>query len=121
MRIETSYYDNIKNIDKDKILISISGDISKEIKDKIDLWDKRLAPSWSIYKEYTETKDEILYTKRFYKEILEKRNLLNIINEWIAKFGKDKTYVLLCYEEEGLFCHRHLVYKEFKILIDKNQ
>jgi len=109
MKIIESYYENIDNLPKEYILISISGDISDEIKEKIDLWERRLAPSWSIYKEYKDTGNELQYTKRFIKEIVSKIDYEEMIDSWKFRFGCNKTFVLLCYEKPEEFCHRHLV------------
>ena len=42
----------------------------------------------------------------FYKQVLSKLDA-NIVLEELQAFGKD--VVLLCFEEENEFCHRHLV------------
>ena len=115
-KIIESFYDNINNLPKDYILVSISVDISEEIKNKINIWERRLAPSWSIYKEYNETNDKEKYTKRFYEERLSKIDLDEIIRGWEYQYGCGKTFVLLCYEKPDEFCHRHIVLEE----INKN-
>ena len=112
MKFFTSYYDNIEYIKEkypEAILISISGGISKEIKDKIDFWDNRFAPSLSIYNEYKDNLDEKLYIKRFNEEILKNRDINQILYSWSLSFGQEKKYILLCYEKPNDFCHRHLV------------
>lgn len=110
----TSYYANIKNIPNDYTLISISGGITPEIEKVIDIHDKSLAPSLSIFKEYKDGYDTELYTKRFRSEVLPKVDLNKKLVEWAEKTTKDKNkFVLLCYETPKDFCHRHLVAEEF--------
>jgi uncharacterized protein YeaO (DUF488 family) len=107
--IYTSYYANIKNIPSDFVLVSISGGITKDIENAVDIWDKRLAPNLSIFKEYKKSEKTILdekqYVLRFKNEILENRDLKTIIES----YGKDKDIVLLCYEKPEDFCHRQIV------------
>ncbi len=115
MKFKTSYYANIPNIRKDYILVSISGGITNDIKKLIDIHEKRLAPSWSIFEQYKtslpDTLREHKYIERFQNEILDNLD----INELLNSFGdKDKTYVLLCYEKPSDFCHRHIVAREIE-------
>jgi len=116
MKFVTSYYAKISEIKKhypEYIMVSISGDIPNYIKDIVDLWDKRFAPNWSLFKEYKNSpegpKREIQYVKRFKNEIMSKRDINSILKEWSDKFGKDKTFVIMCYEKPQDFCHRHIV------------
>ncbi|MCT4574649.1 MAG: DUF488 domain-containing protein [Alphaproteobacteria bacterium] len=69
---------------------------------------KKLAPSWSIYKEYRKTGDVQRYIKRFKEEILAPLDATKVFKE----LGSDA--ILLCYEKEGEFCHRHLVAQWFE-------
>ena len=109
----TSYYANIKNIPEEYITVSISGDIPEYINTEVDVWDKRLAPNWSLFKEYKESHEgltrELQYVKRFKKEILSNIDLNEIINSWNNELKMDKTYVILCYETPEEFCHRQIV------------
>jgi len=108
IKILTSYYDNIQNIPKEYILISVSGGISKAIEESVDLWDRTLAPSLSIYDEYSASRDHVRYTERFTAERLTKINWEDKIRNWEALFP-NRTLVLLCYEKPDEFCHRHLL------------
>lgn len=51
---------------------------------------------------------EPIYTPKFKMEVLDKLNATEIF-EKIKKLSNGKDVVLLCYEKEGDFCHRHLV------------
>jgi len=67
---------------------------------------KKLAPSWSIWKEWHDSEDidkDEIYTERFENEILSKLNAKDVYDD----LGDDA--ILLCYEGPGKFCHRHLV------------
>lgn len=112
MKIVTSYYANIKNLPEDYTLISISGRISEDILNAIDIHDKALAPSWSIFKDYKETYDTEVYEKRFVNEVLPNINLKHKLKEWQEISGNDK-FALLCYETPNDFCHRHIVAEAF--------
>jgi uncharacterized protein YeaO (DUF488 family) len=114
MKIFTSYYANIKNIPRGYFLVSASGGIADGIKDTIDVWDKTLAPSWSIYKEYKEGNDTALYTRRFAAEILPKIDWKQKLKTWASWYGEDANIVILCYEKPGEFCHRHLLAQDIK-------
>ena len=110
----TSYYRNIdfiKTLKDDYILVSISGGITKEIENSIDIWDKSLAPSYDIFKEHKESNSNdkyINYTKRFKSEILTKEDTLKSIEKYID-MSKDTNVVLFCYELPHQFCHRNIV------------
>ena len=112
MKIFTSYYANIKNIPDDYILVSISGGLTKEIENSIDYWDKYFAPSLDIFTEFKKSElpnKEEIYVRRFKDEVLGNRDINEILKSWTDKFGKDKKYVMLCYETPEDFCHRQIV------------
>ena len=112
MKILTSNYENLPNIPKDYILVSISEKINKNIQDKIHIWDNRLAPTWDMYQEYKYSGNVEQYKEQLLNERLSILDLDSILLEWIATYGKDKTFVLLCYESTNKFCHRYLVREE---------
>lgn len=109
----TSYYANIRNIPDDYILVSISGDIPDYLKERVDVWDRRLAPNLDLFTEYKNSPEgkarEIQYIKRFKNEVLDKRDLNEIIESWDTELLEDKSYVILCYETPDDFCHRQIV------------
>lgn len=105
IKIYTSYFANMKNIDKDVFTISICG--------KCPEWYlgeeyKVLAPKYWFFSEYKKTKDEVYYTNMYDAFVLDKLSIHNII-EHLENAGNHKDVVLLCYEKPGDFCHRHLV------------
>lgn len=68
----------------------------------------KLAPSYSIFKEYKDCGNKDLYTTRFKDEILSNLDPLRVVSElYLLSNGNDVT--LLCYEKPTDFCHRHLV------------
>ena len=113
MTFATSYYANMKNIPKDSIKVSISGDIPDYLKETVDEWDRRFAPNWSLFKEYKDSPEgltrELQYIKRFKTEVLIENDITEIIKDWGDKHGLNQKYVLLCYETPEDFCHRHIV------------
>lgn len=114
MNIYTSYYTN-KSIPKNFIKVAISSKVFEQFQKDISIFEKDLSPSWSIFKEYTDKKDEKLYVKRFKEEILSKINLKEKIDFWKTK---GENIVLLCYEKPNEFCHRHIIAEEIENLLD---
>lgn len=106
MKIYTTYFANLKKIDQSKIIpVSICG---KPIPGWTGLEYKKLAPSWSIYKEYKNSLDQERYVRRFKAEILQKLDKDTVLQELSAMTG-GQDFALVCYEKPGDFCHRHLV------------
>ncbi len=64
---------------------------------------KKLAPKYSFFKKYKDDGDKEYYTKQYYKEVLDKLDPQEVLNE----LGEDA--ILLCWEKKGIFCHRRLV------------
>lgn len=113
MTVQTSYYANIPKLPKDSITVSISGALEDYVDlSLLDHWDRRMAPSWDIFKEYKSQPEgvtrEELFVKRFKNEIIPKLNFKEIFDEYIEKFG-DKTFILVCYETPKDFCHRQII------------
>ena len=103
--IYTGYFAKLKEYENNGLIpISISGK-APDFYNGIEY--KRFAPSWSIYNNYKNGNiDEFGYTERYKKEILDKLNPVEI-KQFLTSFDKD--IILLCYEKQGDFCHRHLV------------
>ena len=108
LRIYTSYFGAIDKFPSTFEPIAICGGIPNWYSGK---WIKKLAPSWSIWKEWHDStapdKNEH-YVSRFIPERLDKLDVQNVLNEIIELVGS-KTPCLLCYEKPDEFCHRHLV------------
>ena len=103
-KIYTSYFGGLKKLPNTITPISICG---KPIPGWTGLEFKKLAPSWSIYKEYKESFDQERYIRRYQAEILGKLNPQEILGEILNLSEGD--IALVCYEKPGDFCHRHLV------------
>ena len=113
MKIFTSYYANIKNIPDDYILISISGGITEDIRNVVDMQDTRLAPKKEFFMEYKESEEgpvrEKEYVKQFKGKVLKDLDINEVLKSWSDLFGKSQKYVMLCYETPESFCHRQIV------------
>lgn len=106
MNIYTSYFANVKNIDKDIVPISIAR--SRPRFSNSILPYLTLAPAISLlykYKEHIIT--EIEYTQ-IYNEKLSKISV-DVVLKDLERIGGGKDVVLLCWEGKGKFCHRNLV------------
>lgn len=106
MKIWTTYFAAIKKLPLDRILpISICGK-------PIEGWEypqyKKLAPSWSIYKEYKDSLDQERYICRFHEEILGSLSREEVLKD-LEELSQGKDVALVCYEKPGDFCHRHIV------------
>lgn len=103
--IYTSYFDNIENLPKDIITISICGK-SPEIYTGIQY--KKLAPKWSFFLKWKENKDNDYYIRHFNVEVLDNLNPHEVVKK-LYELSNNKDICLICYEKPEEFCHRHLV------------
>lgn len=69
---------------------------------------KKLAPKWGFFQKYKNDGNEDDYTVSYYLEVLSKLDPQEVYDE----LGEDA--VLLCWEQTGHFCHRHLVAQWFE-------
>ena len=110
MKFVTSYYAN-KDIPDEYIKVSISGGLADYI--EVHHWDTRLAPKKSFFMKYKNSVPgeirEREYIKEFKRLVLVEVQLNDIFKEWSDKFGKNKTFCIMCYETPEDFCHRQLV------------
>jgi hypothetical protein len=108
IQIYTTYFDNIENLPKNIIPISIAG-MPPSYWDGLEY--KKLAPKWSFFKEWKHNNDNNFYIRHFYEEVLNKLNPDKVIEELFEKVGSktDLSIALVCYEKPKEFCHRHLV------------
>ena len=109
MRIFTSFFANLKNIPDDHFKIFASGGLTDGLEDHCDVWDKKLAPSKSIFFDYKKDGDIVKYVRRFKEERLSQI-------DWLERLGKSlDNIVIFCYESvesndgKGHFCHRHIL------------
>lgn len=78
----------------------------------------KLAPDWSIIREYKATGDWESYVKKYKELVLNRLNPRIVYNEIINMVkevtGLDNQDVaLLCWEKSGTHCHRELVAEWF--------
>ena len=59
------------------------------------------------FKRYKMTEDE--YTERYRKQLYVWHNMIQLEFEWFRERAHGKPIVLLCWELEGQFCHRHIL------------
>ena len=64
---------------------------------------KDLNPKFWFFKKYNEVGDEIYYTTQYNKQVLDKLDPQEVVND----LGDGA--VMLCWEASNKFCHRHLV------------
>ena len=108
MKIWTTYFANVKNLDTTKVMpIAICGKA-------IPGWSwpeyKKLAPSWSIYDEYKNkggTPEH--YTERFVSERLRPLDREQVLKDLETLAQGRPEVALVCYEKPDDFCHRHIV------------
>lgn len=103
--IYTSYFAKIKALPDNIVPVSIS--LKPPVGYK-GLQYKKLAPSPSILYNWKQDYDKDEYIIRFYKEILNRLTIKQVITE-LRELCGDKDIALICYEKPEDFCHRHLV------------
>lgn len=103
MKIYTSYFSNMREINKQGI-----------VPINIALWPPRfftgksiryVAPTRSILKD---TKSDEEYIRRYKAEILAALDIKKLLLD-IEEISGGKDVALLCYEKPGELCHRHLL------------
>lgn len=104
-KIQTSYYSNWRNFNKDAIPIAISRYIPKWYN---CIHYQKLAPSESILKTYKETYDIGYYIETYMKETLSRLKSQSVYRDLLI-LSDNRPVILLCYEKSEDFCHRHLV------------
>ncbi len=107
MKIYTSYFANLKNLEKDDIVpIGICCYPPKWFKGP-NL--RAIAPSTDILEKCKSSHAE--YEKRYRTEVLSLFKDANILLERISFISGGKDAVLCCYEKPSDFCHRHILAK----------
>lgn len=108
LKIYTSYYGNSRNLHN---YITIS--ISRSTPIAVDYHLEELKPSWTELNKYKKSKDKEKYIKYYKEEVLgitSPSKVIGILRRIMIE-NRIKRVVLLCYEKDGDFCHRHLVSK----------
>lgn len=113
------YTSNYKNCDTNYFkTISISGDKGKKANYK-GKYIKELAPKlsfWKVWKnnigKISDDENNKYYIEEYYKQVLSKLDPEEI-------YHKINNKVLLCYEENMDFCHRHIISAWIELLLDK--
>lgn len=103
--IYTSYFGYMRHLPKNIVTIAICGK-SPDFYNGLEY--KKLAPSWDIFKQWKETGNNDLYTKRFKEERLKPLITKNVIDD-LMKMSNNQDIALLCYEKPIDFCHRHII------------
>ena len=107
MKIYTSYFANLKNLEKDDIVpIGICCYPRKWFKGP-NL--RVIAPSPDILEKCKSSHAE--YEKRYRTEVLSLLKDANILLERISFISGGKDAALCCYEKPSDFCHRHILAK----------
>lgn len=107
MKIYTSYFANLKNLEKDDIVpIGICCYPPKWFKGP-NL--RAIAPSPDILEKCKSSHAE--YEKRYRTEVLSLFKDANILLERISFISGGKDAALCCYEKPSDFCHRHIFAK----------
>ena len=107
--IYTSYFDNLKNLPKNIIPISICGQAPDWYNER---QYKKLAPKYKFFMEWKENKDNNYYIKCFNEQVLDKLDPEKVVYELLITTTSAKPDVcLICYEKPSEFCHRHIVAK----------
>jgi len=102
MRWYTTNYNTIDKIrNSNDLVISISRILYESIKNKVDIQDVRLAPSLSLFG--IERGEFIDKFKKYMNDV----DIEDIIEKYESQ--TNGRIFLLCYEEPGDFCHRHIV------------
>ncbi|MDO4283226.1 MAG: hypothetical protein Q4D02_06265 [Clostridia bacterium] len=109
-RVFTSSYDKCSAGN----LISISGDRGKSVGFTGKSLPK-LAPKLKFWKVWHENIGKIpedentrYYIEQYYQQVLTKVDIEELLKD-------EKDPILLCYEESGVFCHRHIVAEYIQI------
>ena len=107
--IYTSQFKRLKEIPPDIVPISIAGWPPDGY---LGIQFKVLAAKWEFFKVWKETHDNEYYIRCFNEQVLSKLDPF-LIETRLYFLSGGKDVALLCYEDPGQFCHRHLVAEWF--------
>lgn len=108
MKIYTSYFGNVKTLQKHNVMIIGIALYPPRWMKVISL--KQVAPTYSILKQ---TSSDEEYTRRYEAEVLSRVNIDQFVSE-IERISKGKDVALCCFEKPEEFCHRHLLAKRMQ-------
>jgi len=96
--------------DEDGIRVLITRFYPRGIrKGHFDQWLRELAPTKELLKSYKMGEiNQKQFTIRFLKQIKADKVSKKTI-QTLTELAKETDITLLCYEPDGVFCHRHLV------------
>jgi len=78
-------------------------------KDRFDIWLRELSPSAKLLKSYRESKiDWSLFSAAYVNELKSNTESIESI-QTLRSLAGHSSITLLCYEKEGMHCHRHLL------------
>lgn len=102
-----SIYDPVE--DRDGLRVLITRYYPRGVKrDRFDDWVKALSPSRDLLRSYRSGKRSWKqFAVSFRSELRGEEGREALMR--LAALGRDRVVTLLCYEREGLPCHRHLV------------
>jgi uncharacterized protein (DUF488 family) len=116
--IYTSYFAKLKEVRNLGITpISIAQGIPRGIS---ILSYKKVAPPWSLVKEYKASGDSDLYTRIYFETILNKLNQYKVITD-ILLLAMSPDVAMICFEKPADFCHRHLVADWLNSVLSKEE
>ena len=69
---------------------------------------KVLAPKYWFFARYQKNRNKEEFTRHFNKDVLAPLSADNVVGR-LAELSGGKDVALICHEEPGAFCHRHLV------------
>jgi uncharacterized protein YeaO (DUF488 family) len=79
-------------------------------KSHFDLWLRHASPEPALLKKYKSNQiDWKEFSRDFRKQMRNSEESKKEIQELVELLGREKDVTLLCYEKEGLNCHRYLV------------
>jgi uncharacterized protein YeaO (DUF488 family) len=91
-------------------------------KSRFDLWLRQASPEPALLKKYKSDKiDWKEFSREFRKQMRTSVESKKAILELIELLGREKDVTLLCYEKEGLNCHRYLVKAIVEIKIKREK
>lgn len=119
MKVYTTYFGNLRNLDLNIVPISICA-ITPNFFKGIVYSD--VAPTKSILKQYKLFKNKKVYTERYENEVLNNIDIHKFYED-LSILSEGKDVALVCYEKAGDFCHRRLLAKrmeeELGIIVDE--